>query len=114
MPKVNSNAFKKRPNITVVPLQIHETAPLPTSPRNSSKVKIKLVSPSAKNNSSAFKTNNCPRSPSKNEKQDKKLLANIELGGKTPASPTHQRDRSSEDISHYSLQSSQWARSSSR
>lgn len=51
MPKINSHGFKPRQNVTVVPLNFHEQASVATSPRNHSKTKLKLVSPSLRNSS---------------------------------------------------------------
>ena len=92
MPRINAQSFKTRQNVTVVPLNFDEPAPLPVSPRNHSKTKLKLVSPSMRN-SSILKENNPPKSPPHEERFKQRSTVLIELGGKLAPTLDHQRNR---------------------
>lgn len=55
MPRATGSNYKHRPNVTVVPISFDEPEQQITSPRNHSKTKLKLVSPSIRNSGTHFK-----------------------------------------------------------
>ena len=75
-------------NVTVTPMNFTEPVSFLKSPRNSSKTKIKLVSPSVKPQGSRMssKENKGPKSPVKGDVFSRTASGAIELGGKSGGS----------------------------
>lgn len=97
MPRAIGSTIKSRPNVTVVPIQFDSQEPQLTSPRNHSKTKLKLVSPSIKHHPPQLKENYPPTSP-RNDSVNKRTSAQIELGGKGLQTSMHRRNRESGDL----------------
>lgn len=92
MPRATGSTLKHRPNVTVVPIRFEQPQNQITSPRNHSKTKLKLVSPSIRNSGTNFKENNPPASL-RGESINKRASVQIQLGGKGTESITHKRNR---------------------